>query len=231
MEYEAVIEKLKSLSDPRALAAWDRMNVSHEAYLGVNLTKLKGVAKEIKRDHELALELWASEIHDAKLLATMIEEPKKVPLAQVDQQITEIYSVDLADKYASNVVAKTPFVQAKMKEWTVAHNEMIKRSGYMLLVSQARRDKKLPDDYFEQFLNTIEANIQTEQNWVKEAMIYAMIAIGSRNKQLNAQAVQVANNVGEVVVDYGDTACVTPNVLGKLADERLLTKLEAGLND
>ncbi len=226
MEYNFVIEKLKSLSDPRALAAWDRMNVSHEVYLGVNLTKLKGVAKEIKRDHELALELWASEIHDAKLLSTMIEEPKKVSLAQVDRQITEIYSVDLADKYTANVVAKMPFVQAKVDEWTVADGEMINRSGYMLLVSQARRDKNLPDEYFEQFLNAIEANIQTEQNWVKEAMIYAMIAIGSRNKRLNGRAVQVAKNVGEVVVDYGDTACVTPNALGKLTDDRLLTKLE-----
>jgi 3-methyladenine DNA glycosylase AlkD len=216
MRLEQVIAKMEALTDRRAIEAWARMRVSPENYLGVNLTKLKTLSKEIKKDHELALQLWNSKIHDAKLLATMIEESKKVTLDQIDRQVKEIYSIDLADKFSNNVVAKTKFLQQKVDEWTVSQEEMIKRCGYILLFSQAKNDENLPDEYFEKFLDVIERGVQSEKNWIKEAMNYVLIGIGCRNKNLNRRAIQVAKKVGKIEIDYGDTSCKAPDALTKL---------------
>src|SRR5215213_2129917 len=161
---------VSTLADPRAVAAWARMNVSPEQYIGVNLTKLKQLAKEIKKNHPLALALWATAIHDAKLLSTMIEDPKKVTEQQIDGQMTQVYSPDLCDKYCANVVAKTPLVLAKINQWTQHPEEMYKRGGYTLVSILARSDTFTEEAFFAAYLSIIEAEIATERNWVREAM-------------------------------------------------------------
>ncbi len=216
MNVEQALARIQELSDPRALAVWSRIYISPDRYLGANLTKLKELAKEIKKSHDLALALWETHIHDAKLLATMIEEPKKVTLEQINGQMEEVYSVDLADKYTTNVIAKTSFVQQKIDEWLTSDNEMKKRSAYNLICAQVKNDQRQPDSYFAQYLPTIQHDLQRERNWVKEMMNYAVIAIGSRSQELRAQAIAVAQAIGPVEVDYGDTSCKTTDALQKL---------------
>ncbi|NOK59601.1 MAG: DNA alkylation repair protein [Chloroflexi bacterium AL-W] len=225
MQRADILDKIQSLSDPRAIAAWSRVGAGPDQYLGTNLTRLKELAKSIKKSHELALELWDSGIHDAKLLATMIERPKKVTSEQIDTQMEQVYTVDLADKYCSNIIARTSFVQEKIDLWRQSEVEMKCRSSYMLIAAQAKQKRDLPDAYFEQILQTIEQRIQQEQNWVKEAMNYALIAIGSRNKHLNHLSVAMARRVGIIEVDYGMSACQAPNALTKLTAQKLMQGL------
>ena len=220
-----VVAKIQLLSDPRAVTAWARVGVGPDRYLGANLTKLKELAKVVKKNHELALELWDTGIHDAKLLATMIERPKKVTSEQIDLQIEQVYTVDLADKYCSNIIVKTPFVQEKIDRWRESEVEMQRRSCYMLIAAQAKNNRELSDAYFEAILQTVEQKVQREQNWVKEAMNYALIAIGSRNKHLNRLSVALARRVGIIEVDYGMSACQTPNALVKLTAQKLVQGL------
>lgn len=219
MQVEQILNRLHELADPRAVAAWARMNISPEHYIGVNLTKLKAVAKEIKKNHAVALELWETRIHDAKLLATMVEEPKKVALEQIDRQIGEIYSPDLVDKYCANVVGRTPFVLPKIEAWTRHGEEMIKRAGYMLLSNLAHSETLTEDAFFLPYLRRIESEVAAERNWVREAMNYALIGIGTRTRRLNETATGVARAVGRIAIDYGDTSCKAPDALLRLTSD------------
>nr|MBA3470142.1 DNA alkylation repair protein [Herpetosiphonaceae bacterium] len=221
MQVEQVLSRLHELADPRAVAVWARMNVSPERYIGVNLTKLKQLAKEIKKNHPLALELWATAIHDAKLLATMIEDPRKVTEGQIDLQIAQVYSPDLCDKFCTNVVAKTPLLLSKIGQWAQHPEEMYKRGGYTLIATLARSDTLTEDAFFAAYLPAIEAEIATERNWVREAMNYTLIAIGSRTSDLNQAAAAVAQRIGPITIDYGDTSCKNPDALTSLTSRAL----------
>lgn len=226
MNQDEVLSRLKVLSDDRAVKIWAKMGHPTENYYGVGLTKLKGLAKEVKKNHELALSLWNSGIHDAMLLSTMIEEPKKVSREQIQEQTQTGFAFhDLSDKYCENVIAKTPYLQEMIEKWYKSDNENLERSAYILLNALAKKKNKVTDGYFETYLNIIESDIQMEKNWVKEGMIYALMGIGGRNQMLNVKAVSTAKNIGEITVDYGDTSCQTPDPLKHLTSDRVMKKL------
>lgn len=219
---DEALSRIRDISDPRALAAWKRLQVSSEEYWGANLTNLKKLAREIKRDHTLALELWNTGIHDARLLSTMIEEPALVTVQQIERQVSGILSTDLADKFVSNVVAHTPFLLAKSTEWVNSQLEMVRRCGYMGLVALTRSKEKCPASFYEAHLERIEKDILVERNWVREAMLFALIAIGGVDKSLNQRALAVSQTVGKIDIDYGDTACSPPDPLSALSSPKWL---------
>ena len=224
MTTQQILKDLKALGDPRAIAIWKRGGMPTDNFFGVNLTKLGAYAKKLKKNHELALELWNSGVHDARLLATMIEEPNKVTVEQIERWVKDADFWDLTDRICKNVVSKTPFALEKMRTWMKSNDEFVKRAGYMVLkelarqkdAGQAKADSALSDETLAEHLAVIERDIQTEKNWVKEAMNYALIAIGSRNKPLNRRALDAANRIGKVDVDYGDSSCKAPDAVAYL---------------
>ncbi|MFD2673499.1 DNA alkylation repair protein [Marinicrinis sediminis] len=230
MQTAEVLEQIREISDPRARVIWERMGMPTERYLGAGLTKLKHLSRKVGRNHELALSLWDTEIHDARLLAAMIEEPKKVTKEQIEQQADDgqgFLFFDLSDKYCTELIAKTTYVPDFIQAWTDHPHEYLERSTYILLNEWAKRKKPVEDTFFLPYLDKIEAEIQHEKNWVKEGMIYALMGIGSRNPQLNARAIEVCEQVGPLMVNYGDTSCVTPDPLKVLKSDKVQAKLSS----
>lgn len=227
IDYKTVVEDLKKLGDPRAVAAWKRLGFNTDIYLGVNLTKLGAYAKKLKKNHDLAQSLWESGIHDARLLATMIEDPKLVTEGQIRRWVSDAYYWDLVDKICSNVVAKTSFGASLMKDWLKSSEEFVRRAGYMTLAGLAKSNGSVSDHELAQYLVRIEKEIAGEKNWVREAMNYAVIAIGSRNARLNDLALGVAERIGKVEIDYGETSCKAPDANSYLTKAQ--SKIKAGI--
>jgi 3-methyladenine DNA glycosylase AlkD len=226
MNREEIIAHLRATANPRAREIWTDFGLeTPDEYLGCQITKLREFAKKVKKSHSLALELWDTRIHDAKLLSTMIEEPKKVSEKQIDRQMAEIYSCDLTNRFCNGVVSLTPFSVKKMQDWAVSEKEFYKRAGYCILWEKAKSDASLPDEFFTPYLEIIERELQSERNWIKEMMNYALIGIGSRNKSLNEAATGIALRIGKVKVDYGDTSCKTMEAITSLSSAKLLAKL------
>ncbi len=142
MTTKEIIKRIKSNKNERAVEIWKSYGVTADEFYGMGLTQLRKFAKEIKKNHSIALELWDTNIHDAKLLSTMIEEYKKVDEAQIDKQVREIYSPDLADKFCE-FVAKTPFAVKKFKEWCRSKEEYPKRCGFTLFTRKSKELNKL----------------------------------------------------------------------------------------
>lgn len=219
MTKDEVIEKIKEMENPRGVEIWAKAGVSPDNYYGVGSTKLKKLAGKVKKNHALALEMWESGIHEGKMIATMIEEPKLITKKQIDKQIKEIHTWDLADKYCENIVSKTDFAVDYIEKWSGAKKEMIRRSAYILLRLLAKSKKEIDDALFIKYLENMEKTLQNEKNWVKDGMNYALITIGQRNDLLKTKTLKVLDSVGEIIVDYGESSCKTPDARAAIMKE------------
>lgn len=216
-EVQRILYDLKDLSDEKTVAIWGRLGMPTKNYYGVSLSRLRQYAKDIGCNHKLALSLWKTNVHDARLLAAMIEDPKEVTENQIETWLRQADFWDITDKIATEVLSKTEFSFSKIKPWMRERNEYFRRTSWVLIDSYARRPEKIENSEFEDYLNQISKTINRETDWVKEAMLYALISIGKRNSQLHQKAINTATRLGVVKIDYGDTRCEAPNPLEKLS--------------
>lgn len=222
-EVKKILEENKN---ERGIAVWERTapNKSLKTY-GIGLTQLKKIARQIGKNHDLALQLWSEDYLDCILLSTMIDEPKKVTREQINSQKEHLNYWMLAHTYCSVLLAKVPFIKELADEWTQSSDITEKRCGYLLLYEIAKSNKKLGDEYFLPYLATIKNELQTQENFVKDAMNNCIWMIGSRNKNLHEVALETARSVGKVIVDYGDNSCEALNAEKHLLSERTLKKV------
>jgi 3-methyladenine DNA glycosylase AlkD len=179
---------------------------------GVSYAFLGKMKRKIKTDQKLAQQLWATDNHDARVLALMIADAPNMSAAALESWARGLQDRHLAAAL-SNVVAEAPSAQKLMEKWTSSRNEMPACAGWHTLASLARADNGLDDAYFEEFTATIESRIHGSANWVRYAMNNALINIGVRNPQLERRAVAAAKRIGKVDVDHGATSCKTPDAV------------------
>jgi len=152
MEYSDIIEKLESLSDPEAIKGMARFGINPENTYGVSIPSLRTIAKETGGNHELAQRLWLSNIHEARILVSMIDEPEAVAERQMEEWVKGFDSWDVCDQCCSNLFDKTEFTHRKAAEWSTREEEFVKRAGFVLMATLAVHDKKAADEDFLKFL-------------------------------------------------------------------------------
>jgi 3-methyladenine DNA glycosylase AlkD len=156
------------------------------------MPKVRSIARREGRDHELALALWRSGIHEARILAALVDEPAVVTEAQMEEWATGFDSWDLVDQTCGGLFDRTPWAYSKAVEWAGREEEFVKRAGFSLMAQLAVHDKGAPDDRFHQFLAIIEREAADPRNFVKKAVNWALRGIGKRSLTLNALAVETA---------------------------------------
>jgi 3-methyladenine DNA glycosylase AlkD len=168
--------------------------------------------KKLKTNQDLARSLWSSGNHDARVLATMIADPKQIDEATLEAWARDLDNYVIADSF-SGLVSQTALARQKMEQWTDAENEWVGQAGWNLLTYMAMKDTSLPDDYFRPYLATITRDIHQRKNRVRYSMNNALIAIGLRNEVLQEEAIAAAGKIGPVEVDHGETNCKTPDAI------------------
>lgn len=197
MQYDAVIARLKAQANPDNVVGMARYGISTANTLGISIYTLRKIAKEIGKDHELALKLWASGIHEARILASFIDEPEKVTEAQLEIWVKDFDSWDVGDQ-VSELISKTPFVLKKIDDWAASNAEFVKRAAFSLIAEVAWYDKNMSEDQFERFFVLIKDAAGDERNYVKKAVNWALRNIGKRNTTLNRRAISVAGEIGKM---------------------------------
>ncbi len=182
---------------------------------GVSYAVLGKLTKQIKRDHALALALWGSGWLDARVLATMIADPRQATAAQFDAWVAECDNRGIAGAL-STLAASSAMAEAMAATWCTDGREFVAVVGWDVVALMAR-NSTLPDVKFAALLKTIERDIHGAQNHVRYAMNGALIAIGVRNAKLEALAVDAAKRIGKVEVDHGETGCKTPDAVAYIA--------------
>lgn len=118
MLVDEVLKKLKSLSDPKAVEGMARFGINPKSTYGVSIPDLRAIAKELGTDHVLAQELWTSGVHEARILAGMIDDPELVTELQMESWVKDFDSWDICDQVCSNLFDRTRFAHRKAAEWS-----------------------------------------------------------------------------------------------------------------
>jgi 3-methyladenine DNA glycosylase AlkD len=166
--------------------------------LGVRMPVIRQLAKEIKRNHALAIELWDSGIHEARILASLLAEKKQVTSALMDKWVADFRSWDLCDQTCINLFVHTDYVDQKIAEWTQHDEEFIKRTGFVLIACSAVHRKKEPNELFLSYLLLLKPAASDARNFVKKAVNWALRQIGKRNTLLHAAAIECAESIAKL---------------------------------
>ena len=225
MECEAVLAKLKSLANPKNVAGMARFGINPENTLGVSVPTLRKLAKEIGRDHALAQELWASGVHEARMLAGLIDDPRLVTEEQMERWVADFDSWDVCDGCCGDLFDKTPLAYRKAVEWAARDEEFVKRAGFALMAWLAVHDKRAPDDAFLEFLPVIERESADGRNFVKKAINWALRQIGKRNAALNAAAIRTAEEIQQMGSKSG--RWIASDALRELTSEKVRDRLRS----
>ena len=217
MTLDEAMAALEAAGTEQARKIYRRHGVADPMF-GVSYAELGRLKKAIKRDQRLAADLWATEVHDARILATMVAEPSAFDAPLVGAWAESAADHAVLDAFAKDVVIHTPHAMAFAEEWIASSDPLLKRGGWSTVASLATfGPADLPNAWFERLLPTIERDIHTAPNRVKEAMNTALIAIGSRSEVLRAPATAAAAHIGKVHVDHGETFCKTPDAVSYIA--------------
>lgn len=195
MTSEQILKQLQALASPAQVEGMVRFGISSTNTLGLSMKTLHTMAKAIGKDHQIAGELWASGIHEARILAALVDDPVKVTGRQMDAWVKEIDSWDVCDQCCMNLFVNTPAAYQKALHWSTRRHEFVKRAGFALMAVLAVHDKKAPDSHFLPFLLRIQAEAADERNFVKKAVNWALRQIGKRNSALRHRAIEAAEEL------------------------------------
>jgi len=223
MNYDQILEKLKALENPKNVEGMARYGINPKNNLGVSIYILRPIAKKIGRDHDLALKLWDSGIHDARLLACFIDDPEKVTGKQMDSWAKNFDSWDICDQACTSLFDQTSLAWTKAFEWAERNEEFVKRAAFSLIAGLSVHDKKANDEKFERFMPIIKKHAIDKRNYVKKADNWALRNIGKRNINLNKKAIKTAE---ELLKTENKTAIwIAKDALKELTSEKVKQRL------
>ena len=219
MDCEIVIQQLKKTAKPENLAGMSRFGINTQNALGISVYDVQRLGKAIGNNHKLALNLWASGIHEARILAGYVDESTKVMEKQMENWVLDFDSWDLCDQISSTLFDKTKFAYKKAVEWSTREEEFVKRSAFVLMASLSVHDKKASDDKFEEFLPIIVAAATDERNFVKKGVNWALRQIGKRNITLNSHAIKSADTIKNI--DAKSAKWIASDALRELKSDKI----------
>jgi 3-methyladenine DNA glycosylase AlkD len=225
-----VMALIRANQDERGIRHWNERCArdSKLKSFGIGLTRLRKMAKQIGRDHDLAAQLWKSDVYEARIIALLIDDPKVISRDQAEQQVEQLAGGHLAHVFSScdAPLSKAPFVQELADSWMNSKDPVRRRCGFGLLYEISKSKKKTApgDSYFLQWIEHINTSCEAEKPSVQLAMGCALMGIGKRNKTLNKAALKVARKIGPI--EFDDSGKCDPfDVVKHLTSDYIREKL------
>lgn len=221
MTLSEVLNNLNLIARPEHLAKLAHFGIKDSKALGIKMPDLRKLAKKIGKNHELALELWATEIHEARILASMIEGPKTITESQIDSWVTDF------DSYICDVtcdlLGQTPLVFNKIEEYSRREEEFVKRSAFAMMCKLAFHDKEMTSEQYFPFFDLIEREAWDDRNFVRKAVNWALRQIGKRNEALRLKAIETAERI--LVQGAKSARWIATDALRELQDEKVISRV------
>jgi 3-methyladenine DNA glycosylase AlkD len=195
MDTTYILEYLKEHENPENVKGMGRYGINTNKTFGVKIPVLRQLAKIIGKDQSLALELWETGYHEARLLAIFIADHKQIDEALMEKWVLDFDSWDICDQCCSNLFDRSPNSFQKAIEWAGREEEFGKRAGFVLMAALSVHQKKVDDNQFLPFFQYIEREAGDERNFVKKAVNWALRQIGKRSVFLNEKAIEVAERI------------------------------------
>ncbi len=224
MNAAQIITELQSFSNQANREGMARFGINTEHALGISVNTLRKIARSVgKKDHMLALELWETGIHEARILAAIVDDPKAVTEEQMEAWVAEFDSWDLCDQCCSNLFDKVPLAWEKAVEWSTREREYEKRAGFALIAYLAVHNKEASDEHYLPYLEIIGREASDGRNFVRKAVNWALREIGKRNAFLNQAAIVTAQNI---LAQGGKGKWVASDALRELQSEKVQARFQ-----
>jgi 3-methyladenine DNA glycosylase AlkD len=190
-----VVAELRRFSEKRNIEGMARFGIRAKKVLGVSKPRIDELARKIGRNHALALRLWETGIHDARIMAGMIAEKERVTAALMDRWVKHFDSWDICDGTCCHLFVFAEPAWTRAFAWSTRKEEFQKRAGFALAAYLAVHDKTAPNAVFQKYLQVIEREAEDDRNFVRKAVNWALRNIGKRNIKLNREAIRVAKKL------------------------------------
>lgn len=220
-----VLDSLRCRARPEQLEGMARFGMAVEQRLGVSVPDMRKLAKETGKDHKLALELWRTGIAEARMVASMVDDPAELTDEQMEEWVKGIDSWDVCDQVSMNLFEKNPLAWKKIMDWSERDEEFVKRAAFSLIACLAWHDKKAGDDRFVGLLPVILREATDERNFVKKAVNWALRNIGKRNVNLNRAAISTAKEMKRL--DSRAARWIAADALRELESEAVQDRLSS----
>lgn len=190
-----LVERLSTLADPSSLSGMARYGIEVTDALGVTIPVLRSVAKETGPDHRLALALWRTGVHEARILASMVDEPARVTVRQMDAWARGFDSWDVCDQVCANLFDRTPFAIDRAHAWAGRPEVFVRRAAFATIAGIAVHRRDIGDDELRALLPLVEAASDDDRAYVRKGVSWALRQVGKRSLGLNASAVATAERI------------------------------------
>jgi 3-methyladenine DNA glycosylase AlkD len=217
------LTQLRRLGSRKNVKGMARFGIRARKVYGVAKPKMDTLAKRIGKSHQLALQLWDSGVHDARILAGLVDEVRYVTSAQMDRWVRDFDNWDVCDGTCCHLFTFAGPAWQKAIQWSGRKAEFQKRAGFALMAYLAVHDKNAVDSKYLRLLPIIRREASDERNFVRKAANWALRQIGKRNIELNSAAIREAQRIGKM--DSRAARWIARDTLRELRSEAVQRRL------
>jgi 3-methyladenine DNA glycosylase AlkD len=222
MNADEVLEALRDVADPTRLAGMATVGIDVDHALGVSVPNIRRIAKRAGPDQGLARDLWATGVHEARMVAALVADPAALTLREMSSWAGGLDSWDVCDMLASTV-AVTPLADRAIARWSTARHGFTKRCAFSTMATVAVHGEGRPDDDFLAWLPVIRAASNDDRNEVRKAVNWALRQIGKRNLALHAAAIAEAEAIAATGTRSG--RWIASDALRELRDPATIARI------
>jgi 3-methyladenine DNA glycosylase AlkD len=219
----AVVAALRSVADPSRTEGMAKVGIAVDRAIGVPIPQLRRIAKAHRGDHALALALWGTGIHEARILASMVDDPWLVTRTQMEDWVRDVDSWDLGDQLCNNLFRVARSADAAARAWSGRRPPYVRRAAFALVAAQSVHDHERPDPYFSAWLPRIRRAATDERTVVMKAVNWSLRQIGKRNPALHAAALEEAT--GLLSLDSKSARWIARDALRELRSDAVAQRL------
>jgi len=194
-EAREILREMRALADPAALEGMARFGIDTSSSLGLNTPTIRAIARRVGKDQALAEKLWDSGVREARILASMVADPRAITRSTMDRWVRDFNSWDVCDSCCCDLFDRTPFVWQKIPKWAADKREYVRRAAFSTLACAAVHDKTADDQRFLDGLVLVEKYAIDHRNFIRKAVNWALRNIGKRNTRLLPAAIACAERV------------------------------------
>jgi len=220
-----VIATLEGMANKSIRGGMARYGIPNDHALGISVGALRALGKKLGKSQPLALELWASEIYEARMLACFVGEADQLTSAQMDRMCRDFDNWAICDTLCFHLFDRSPLAWRKIGPLARRRAEFEKRTAFALLAALALHDRSAPDGRFVTSLPLVERAATDERNFVKKGVSWALRSIGHRNQPLHTAATDVATRLARS--DDATARWVGKDTLRDLTRPMVVRKLAA----
>jgi len=217
---DQIIDILKKEANPdKVLLKESKFGIISNHALGIYHSDLKALAKRIPKDDKIAIELFETNIYEARLLCSKIFNPKNLTAALMDRWTSSFENWEICDSFCMGLFAKSTFAIPKAIEYSNRKREFEKRAGFTIIAAYCMADKESGNEVFEQFFPIIQRECTDERIYVKKAVNWALRNIGKRNIDLRSKAISIAKDI--LQLNDKSAKWIAKNALKELTTDKI----------